>query len=97
MPILDSPDGMTVPTFTFVPPVSAALSCTCSLALAAVDMPAFGTGAGVSRTRDMTPLSSVLVLWREDIVSEGGCELHVVVVVVDDSVLGSPIEETSLC
>ena len=45
----------------------------------------------------MTLLSSVLVLWREDIVSEGGCELHVVVVVVDDSVLGSPIEETSLC
>ena len=46
--MLDSPDGMTIPTFTFVPPVSAALSCACSLALAAADMPAFGTGAGVS-------------------------------------------------
>ena len=96
--MLDSPDGMTVPTFTLVPPVAAALSCTCSLALAAVDMPAFRTGAGVSRTCDVTLLFSVLVLSREDIVSEGGCELYVVVVVViDDSVFGTPIEETSLC
>ena len=83
---------MTIATFAFVSVntvLPAALSC--SLPLAAVDVPAFG---GISLTCDMTLLSSVLVLWREDIVSEGGCEL---VVVADDSALCTPIEESSFC
>ena len=84
---------MIIATVAFVSVNTALLAAlSCSLPLAAVDVPAFG---GISLTCDTTLLSSVLVLWREDIVSEGGCEL---VVVADDSVLCTPIEESSsLC
>ena len=82
---------MTIATFAFVHVlVNSALPAALSgnLSLPAVDV------CGVSLTCDMTLLSSVLVLWREDIVSEGGCELDVM---ADDPLLCVPIEEPSLC